>query len=386
MKRILSVFLCLMLLMTTVSVSAVAATVDTAASGDDDYVFIDIYLYADAEYPVASAQYNRGEIPQRPEDPGREDEVFVDWYTSPSFTTRFDFSKPLYEDTAMYARFAEPSQVIGVNVFESPDAEEPMDGYLCVKGDRAEYPSTPDYDEDAYSFFGWYSDRALTQEYDFSQPLYDYLYLFPRFVAYDDVVYADLYLDPASEYPVASMMIEKGDLCTVPAEPGRENEVFLGWYTDRALTKPMDFTKPVYSDFQLFPKFEPIHYHDLVMVDEVPATGALDGCKAHLECTTCGKWFEPIYSALIEIKDHESLVIPATGPYLLGDADGDDEVDITDATKMQRYLVGILPTGGFCRAAADVDGDEEISSIDVTYIQRYQAFITTPYAIGQPMF
>ena len=382
MKRILSVILCVMLLMTA-SVQGFAATVDIAASGDD-YVYIDIYLYPDSESPVAGAQYKRGDVPTRPADPGRENMAFIDWYTSPAFTTRFDFSVPLYEDTAIYARFVPKDRVIGVNVFEAPDAPEPTFGYLLAKGDYAEYQGEPDV-PDGMTFLGWYSDRELTQEFDFSQPVYDYVSLFPRIAADENIIYGELYLYADSEFPTAGFALEKGDLCPVPADPGREDEAFVGWYTDRALTEPMDFTKPMYSDFALFPKFEKIHHHDLVMVDIIRATDTCDGCKAHLECTTCGKWFEPIYTALVEIEDHDSLIIPARGPYLLGDVDGDGEVDVSDVTKLQRYLSEIKLSGGFCRGAADVDEDEEISAIDCAFIQRYNALIPTPCAIGEPV-
>ena len=69
--------------------------------------------------------------------------------------------------------------------------------------------------------------------------------------------------------------------------------------------------------------------------------------------------------------------------YILGDADGDGEVTILDATYIQRALVGVtLPTP--CdEAAADVDGDGEMTIIDVTCIQRYLVGIAMPYAIGE---
>ena len=69
--------------------------------------------------------------------------------------------------------------------------------------------------------------------------------------------------------------------------------------------------------------------------------------------------------------------------YLLGDADGDGEITISDATIIQRALVGIEVPASFNEAAADVDGDGEMTIADVTGIQRYLADIETPYAIGE---
>ena len=74
-----------------------------------------------------------------------------------------------------------------------------------------------------------------------------------------------------------------------------------------------------------------------------------------------------------------------TPSYILGDADGDGDVTIIDATCIQRALVGIPVPSDYNEAAADVDGDEEITILDVTLIQRYLVGINVPYAIGEPV-
>ena len=287
MKKIISILLCLALI-AGLTLSASAVTADTAAVGDND-VYIDIYLDADSEYPTVSAQYSYGDIPTRPDDPGKEGLTFIDWYTSPSFAFRFDFSQHLYEDTAIYARFVPTEDAIGVNVFASPDDDYPQYGYLCAKGDLLEYPASPDYGEDE-EFLGWYSDRELTKRVDFAQPIDDYTYLFPRILPLSALCNGWLYLDADAEDPTVGFSVPKGECCPVPEDPGKDDMVFEGWYSDRALTKPFDFSKPVYEDFSLFPKFTAIHYHDLQMEPLVPATTTTDGCKAHYVCTTCGKW------------------------------------------------------------------------------------------------
>ena len=63
--------------------------------------------------------------------------------------------------------------------------------------------------------------------------------------------------------------------------------------------------------------------------------------------------------------------------FLRGDADGDGDVNIIDATFVQRYDIGILLLTPINEEAADVDGDGSINIIDATFIQRYVLGILT---------
>ncbi len=68
--------------------------------------------------------------------------------------------------------------------------------------------------------------------------------------------------------------------------------------------------------------------------------------------------------------------------YMLGDADGDGEITIFDATTIQRYLASVISEEYIDLAAADVSGDG-VDITDATYIQRYLASLKIPYLIGE---
>lgn len=68
--------------------------------------------------------------------------------------------------------------------------------------------------------------------------------------------------------------------------------------------------------------------------------------------------------------------------YKLGDADGDCEVTILDATCIQRHLAMLPVSGEFSQQAADVDLSGEVEITDATFIQRWLAEIPTSYSIG----
>lgn len=69
--------------------------------------------------------------------------------------------------------------------------------------------------------------------------------------------------------------------------------------------------------------------------------------------------------------------------YLLGDADGDDEVTVIDVTLIQRNLASFAVPETFNDKAADVDGDDKVTILDATFIQRYLADMSVPYQIGE---
>lgn len=69
---------------------------------------------------------------------------------------------------------------------------------------------------------------------------------------------------------------------------------------------------------------------------------------------------------------------------ILGDADGDTEITVSDAVRIQRYIAYIAG-GDFIPAAADADGDSEITVKDASCIQRYTVHLKAPKGIGEPI-
>ena len=68
--------------------------------------------------------------------------------------------------------------------------------------------------------------------------------------------------------------------------------------------------------------------------------------------------------------------------YILGDADMDGKVTISDVTVIQMFTAEILEEA-FSEAAADVNGDGTVNVIDATLIQEYLAELPVPYPIGK---
>lgn len=74
----------------------------------------------------------------------------------------------------------------------------------------------------------------------------------------------------------------------------------------------------------------------------------------------------------------------AVGAAVLGDADGSGEVDMIDATVVQRLYTNMsVPYPEEILMNGDVDGDGEPTVVDATFIQRFCSLLYTPYPIGQ---
>lgn len=76
--------------------------------------------------------------------------------------------------------------------------------------------------------------------------------------------------------------------------------------------------------------------------------------------------------------------VPHTYTYFyIGDADGNDKINIKDATVIQKHLAKILTLEGTALLAADGNGDLKVNIKDATEIQKFLANIPVGSPIGQ---
>lgn len=90
------------------------------------------------------------------------------------------------------------------------------------------------------------------------------------------------------------------------------------------------------------------------------------------------------YGAVTEPSVAPTQAPETAPPRLMGDADGDGDITILDATTIQRSILSI-EVAFFDQAAADVDADDEVTIIDATLIQRWLLNIGDPLELGSPL-
>ena len=89
---------------------------------------------------------------------------------------------------------------------------------------------------------------------------------------------------------------------------------------------------------------------------------------------------------LVIVITASAVTIPVgASSMILGDADGDGEVCITDATMIQRDVAQIIKIEEGFRRSADVDSDGVITIMDATSIQRWLVHFSVEYPIGEPV-
>ena len=89
------------------------------------------------------------------------------------------------------------------------------------------------------------------------------------------------------------------------------------------------------------------------------------------------------YNVFNELKALDSYYSERKDNVLLGDADGDRKITISDATMIQEYIADYDMPDHFQIRACDVNGDGSINISDTTEIQRFLADCGNPYHIGE---
>ena len=131
------------------------------------------------------------------------------------------------------------------------------------------------------------------------------------------------YLDVSNTEPTAGATVNRGDVFGSPSVPDREDEEFVGWYTDRALTHPYDPTAPITEDTELFASWKP-----KTPVGFVPGDVNGDGDLTMKDVLLMRRYIaglDTLTDAQIE----------------RGDINGDGDIDMKDVLRARRIIAGL---------------------------------------------
>ena len=101
-------------------------------------------------------------------DPGKlteEGYTFDDWYTDDTYTTKFDFTKPIKRNTTVYAKWTANDYEVS---FITEHGNAPASQNVKYNGTATD---PGELTEDGYTFIGWYTDDTYDTEFDFRTPI-----------------------------------------------------------------------------------------------------------------------------------------------------------------------------------------------------------------------
>ena len=216
----------------------------------------------------ADESVNRGEKATIPAtDPTREGYMFAGWYAG---NVAYDFNNPVTSDLTLTAKWVGiPDETLFHVVFNS-NGGSTVEGTTVAAGGTVTRPTT-DPTREGYTFGGWYTDAACTQQYEFDTSVSSNLVLYAKWTQKKFTVT----FDSKGDSSVADETVAYGSSVPRPADPTRDTYTFAGWYVD---DKAYDFDTPVKGSLTLVAQWTPKYSvtFDADGGDSTPATQTVE--------------------------------------------------------------------------------------------------------------
>lgn len=136
-----------------------------------------VYTYMPDEYFYTDAyEVEKGRTVNIP-DPEVEGMYFDGWYCEPERINKFDFSQPITEDVAIYAKFLSDEDICYVNIYL--DGDMPVASGMIEKGTIY---SIEDPAKENMLFDGWYCEPERINKFDFTKPITEDVSIYAKFV------------------------------------------------------------------------------------------------------------------------------------------------------------------------------------------------------------
>ena len=188
---------------------------------------------------------------------------FENWYKDQALNQAFDFSKDtISKDTTLYAKWTSTPITKYTVTFETNGGSDVTSQQVKVGGKavRPETDPTKDADQQyTYTFAGWYSDAACTQEFDFSSPITSATTIYAKWSTTTNEYTVTFNTNGGTT--VNPQTIAYGSKVTEPTAPTRDADSsntyeFAGWYRDAALNYEFDFNSSITGATTIYAKWD----------------------------------------------------------------------------------------------------------------------------------
>ena len=172
--------------------------------------------------------------------------TFDGWYADDTYSTKFDFTKPITSNTTVYAKWTAKDYEVS---FFTEHGDPPTSQNVKYNGTATDPGKLT---EEGYTFIGWYADENRTIEFDFTQPIKSNTTVYAKWTAND---YEVSFITEHGNAPTSQNVPYNGT-ATDPGKLKAEGYTFDGWYTDNTYTTEFDFTTPITGDTKVYAKWE----------------------------------------------------------------------------------------------------------------------------------
>ncbi|MDR2712586.1 MAG: InlB B-repeat-containing protein, partial [Clostridiales bacterium] len=204
--------------------------------------------------PVAQI-VGEGEKATEPAAMTRDGYAFDGWYAEGTLKTVYNFNTPVTGNIVIYAKWIGDLDDTDTFIVTFLDWDKELYIKEVNDGDPVIEPN-PDPTKTGFAFDGWYSNKGLTDKYDFATPVIADLDLYVKWIPLSLTTYTvTFHPDGGIPAPVNTIAFE-GTLVTPPAAMIKAGFTFGGWYDNSALTgSTYNFNTPVTADLDLYAKW-----------------------------------------------------------------------------------------------------------------------------------
>lgn len=158
------------------------------------------------------------ETAEPPEAPTRTDYIFTGWFTDSGYTTKWDDTAPIYQDTDVYAGWIPARYTVSFNT----DGGSPVPSQSVEYEGYATRPADPT--KDGYIIKEWQLNGVV---YNFDIPVTEDITLT---AVWDKVWTVTFDADGGSPTPDPQIVIDGNVVESIPPEPTKDDCTFGGWY------------------------------------------------------------------------------------------------------------------------------------------------------------
>ena len=181
------------------------------------------------------------------------------YYKDEAMTQPFDWNAPITENTTVYVNYAKHDVTFYISANIDAVRTEPQKTVAYGTVIRQPEVKTPA----GYTFDGFFSDREMTQPYDWSKPLQKDTVVYAKYskteipsTGEDKTQYDFIIKSNVEEAKFSSAKVASGTSVKEPTVNAPEGFTFDGFFKDEAMTQPYTgWNKPITENTTVYAKF-----------------------------------------------------------------------------------------------------------------------------------